>query len=115
MTESMTKARVLTFHIDTDELPGLTRALDDVAEIYGHNKDFRGLVCLEHDSARHQIVVITLWDGEGLEDTEAESEIGRERVAATTDLAVSSVCYEVLRLVPGPASLEAAIVEAFAS
>ena len=53
---------------------------------------------------RHQIVVITLWDGEGLEDTEAESEIARQRVAATTDLAVSSVCYEVLRLVPGPAS-----------
>ena len=36
-----------------------------------------------------------------------------ERIAATTDLGMSSRCYEVLRLVPG--SAERVLVEALAS
>lgn len=109
----MTRARVLTFHIDADELPGLTAALDCVGDQFAQHPDFRGLLCLEHDSLRNEIVVITLWDGEGLEATQAVSEQGREQIAATSDLGVSSRCYNVLRLVSG--SVESILAEALAS
>ncbi|MGA2520772.1 MAG: hypothetical protein ABSG81_08145 [Acidimicrobiales bacterium] len=105
----MIRARALTFHIDGDELAELTAALDDVAEQYVDHPDFRGLLCMEHDSVRSEIVVITLWEGQGLENTQAVSEAGRRRIAATTDLGVISKCYDVLRIVPGPAALRASL------
>jgi hypothetical protein len=110
----MTQARVLTFHIDADELPGLTEALDSVGETFAKNPDFVGLVCLEHDSVRNEIMVITLWDGQGLEDSERDAELARHRIAATTDLGVSSKCYEVLRMVRGSATLEGVLAHALA-
>ena len=102
----MTRARVLTFHIDSDELSALSQALDGVADMFAHHLDFRGLVCLVHDGFRKEIMVITLWDGEGLEATQEGSEIARQRIASTTDLGVSSRFYEVLRLVPGSLTLD---------
>ena len=110
----MTTARVLTFHVDANELPGLTEALDSVGETFARNSDFVGLLCLEHDSVRNEIMVITLWDGQGLEDSERDAEVGRHRIAATTDLGVSSKRYDVLRMVQGPASLEAVLADAIA-
>ncbi len=103
----------MTFHIDAHELPGLFEALDAVAGQFAGHPDFRGLVCLEQKGLRQEIVVITLWDGEGLEATQAVSDMGRERIAVTTDLGVSSRCYDVLRLVPG--SAERVLAEALAS
>ena len=111
----MTRARVLSFHIDGDEHPGLVEALDGVAEMFADRSDFRGLLCLEHDSARNEIMVITLWDGEGLDDTQNGSEVARQRIAATTDLGVSSKCYEVLRMVPGSSGLENVLAETLVS
>jgi hypothetical protein len=102
----MTRARVLSFHIDDDEFRGLTAALDGVAEMFADHPDFRGLLCLEHDGARNEIIVMTLWDGQGLEDTQHDSEIARKKIAATTDLGVSSKCYDVLRMVPGSGAVE---------
>jgi len=107
----VTSARVLTFHVDGDELPALVDALDGVAEMFAHNSDFRGLVCLEHDSTRNEIMVITLWDGRGIQDTQHDSELARRRIAATTDLGVSSKCYHVLRMVPGSAALDGVLAE----
>jgi len=111
----VTKARVLSFHVDEDDLPGITAAIDGVADQFRSHPDFRGLVCLERESTRNEVIVITLWDGQGLEATEAESEEARHRIAATTDLGVSSKCYDVLRLVSGSAEPEILIVEAVAS
>jgi len=111
----MTRARVLTFHVDRDELSGLAEALDSVTEQFARYPGFRGLVCLQHDSARSEIMIVTLWDGGGLEETQEVSDLGRERIAATTDLGVSSKCYDVLRLVPGPATLETIMAEALAT
>lgn len=105
-TAIVTKARVLTFHVDAYELPGLTEAIDDISQQFERRSDFRGLVCLEHDGIRNEIIVITMWDGEGLESTEAESEDARHRIAATTDLGVTSKHYDVLRLIPGSAQRE---------
>ena len=107
----MTRARILSFHIDADELPGLTAALDGVSQMFAGDADFRGLVCLEHDGARNEIMVMTLWDGQGLDDTQHDSEIARQRIAATTDLGVSSKCYDVIRLVPGSAALERVLAD----
>ncbi len=105
----MLRARALTFHIDGDELGELTTALDDVARQYVGHPDFRGLVCLEHDSVRSEIVVITLWEGKGLENTQAVSDAGRRRIAETTDLGVIGKCYDVLRVVPSRVALRAAV------
>ena len=68
-------------------------------ERFTQHPDFEGLVCLEHDSVLHQIIVITLWGGRGLEDTQAESEVAQQQIAAATDFGVSSICYEVVRLI----------------
>lgn len=111
----VTQARVLTFHVDSDGMAGLSEALDGVAEMYSRNSDFRGLVCLNHDGPRHEVMVMTLWDGDGLESTQSDSEQGRRRIAAMSDLGVSSRCYDVLRLIPGPASLESVLAETLAS
>ena len=86
-----------------------------MTEQFAQRPEFRGLVCLEHDSFRNEIMIMTLWDGEGLEDTQDVSEMGRRQIAETTDLGVASRCYDVLRLVPGPAAIETAIAEAIAS
>ena len=106
---------MLTFHVDNDGIAGLSDALDGVAEIFSRNPEFRGLVCLDYDGPRHEIMVMTLWDGDGLENTQGDSEQGRQRIAATTDLGVSSRSYDVLRLIPGPASLERVLAENLAS
>jgi len=111
----VTSARVLTFHIDEDERLGLSDALDGVAQMFVGHSDFRGLLCLEHDSTRSEIIVITLWDGQGIHDTQEDSELARRRIAATTDLGVSSKCYHVLRMVPGSAALEDVLAEALSS
>jgi hypothetical protein len=47
------------------------------------------------------MIVITMWDGEGLAETQAESELAQQEIAAITGLGVSNTSYDVLRLVPG--------------
>jgi hypothetical protein len=54
------------------------------------NPNFRGLLGLERHSGRHEILIITLWDGEGLEDTIPEAEASRRLIAEAVDLGVSS-------------------------
>jgi len=111
----VTRARVFTFHADSHQLPGITKALDGVAERVAKHPDFRGLVCLEHDNVRNEVIVITLWDGQGLDDTAAEAEVSRRQIADAVDLGVSNKCYDVVRLVPGSATLESLLAEARAS
>jgi len=111
----VTRARVFTFHADSRQLPGIIKALDGVAERVAKHPDFRGLVCLEHDNVRNEVIVITLWDGQGLEDTAAEAEASRRQIADAVDLGVSNKCYDVVRLVPGSATVESLLAEARAS
>lgn len=95
----VTKARVLTFHVDDDELPELTKAIDAVADEYSLIEGFRGLLCLKREGIRNEMIVVTLWDGDGLEATDEQSEANRRRIASTTDLGVCTRRYEVLRQV----------------
>lgn len=99
----MTRARVLTFHVGSHQLLEMRAALDAVSERCARHPDFEGLVCLQHDSVLHQIIVLTLWGGHGLEDTQADSELTQQQIATATDLGVSNISYEVVRLVPGSA------------
>ena len=108
----MTKATVLKFHLDLDQRKDLVEALDGVAARYAAREDFQGLLCLGNDGPRSEIVVLALWDDRGFEGIEAEVEGARRRIAAVADLGVSSKSYEVLRLIPGPASIESMIAEA---
>jgi len=109
---SVTRARVLTFSVDSQHLPGLTDALDLASNKLAEHPDFRGLLGLENNSGRHEIVVITLWDGQGLEDTAAESEASRQLIETAVDLGVSSKCYEVLSFDPGATRLHALLAHA---
>jgi len=49
----------------------------------------------------HEVVVLTLGEGTGLEDTQEDSDRGREQIAATVALGVSTKRYDVLRFVLG--------------
>jgi hypothetical protein len=111
----VTRAIVLSCHVNSHELPDLTEILDGVTKQFARRSDFRGLVYLEDNHARHQIVIVTLWDGNELEDTQAEAELARERIAAATDMAVSSRCYSVVRLVLGALPLDGFVIHPLAS
>jgi hypothetical protein len=91
----------LTFHVDNCDLPKLTKVLDVATTRFTEHPDFRGLLCLDHDSFRNEIMVISLWDGQGIEDTDAEQASCQQQISAVVDLGVSSRCYDVLRMVPG--------------
>jgi hypothetical protein len=91
----------MTFHVDSGQAPGLTEALDAASERLAKYPAFRGLLCLENNSVPQQMIVITLWDGDGLAETQAESELAQQQIAALTGLGVSNTSYDVLRLVPG--------------
>jgi hypothetical protein len=106
---------VLTFHVDSHHLAGLSKALDTVSERFGQNPHFRGLVCLEHDSVRHQILVISMWDTAGLEETQDESDLAQAQIAAAIDLGVNTTTYAVMRLVPGSLALDPGILTTIAS
>ena len=109
----MTRARVLTFSVDDEHLSGLTAALDVASEKLGKNPDFRGVLCLENETCRHEVIVISLWDGAGLEDSAAEAEASRQLIEEAVDLGVTSRCYEVLGFDPGATRLEPLLAHAF--
>jgi len=97
---------MFTFHLDSSGLPRLLGVLDDVAAQLAGHPDFRGFVCLDHDSLRHQIIVISLWDGDGLEETNEVFVRATQQIAGCVELGMNSREYEILRLVPGTALSE---------
>lgn len=108
----MTRARVLTFSVDSEHLPGLTAALDEASAKLGSNPDFRGVLCLENEGRRHEVMVISLWDGDGLRDTAAEAEASRQLIEVAVDLGVTCKCYEVLSFDPGATRLPVLLAHA---
>lgn len=96
------RARVLTFYVEEDQIPNLLQELDEVVvPRFAENKDFRGLICLEEANGRSQVLAISLWDGRGMEETEAESErIRRQLIEASGTHGIATRHYSVLRAVP---------------
>jgi hypothetical protein len=97
----MQYARVFTFHVVPDEIDALDKALDATAARLARHAGFRGLTCLERVGQRHEIIVFSMWEGEGLEETEAEAERTRRKIAETSDFGVRTEDYRVLRHIPG--------------
>ncbi len=106
---------MLTFHLNRHDLPKLTKALDDAAEELARHPDFRGFVCLDHDSVRHQIIILSLWEGDGLEATHPLFKRATEIIASCADLGMNSTAYDVIRLVPGAVLHDEPIGQAVAS
>ena len=97
---NMLRARVLTFHTESEQIGDVVQALDAVGERVAGNPDFRGLICLDHTNQRHELVVITMWDGNGPEETGSDDDDARRQIAEICDLGVRSQEYEVLRHFP---------------
>jgi|ERR1700722_6268613 len=95
--DTRVRARVHTFHVDADAVHGVASAVDLAMASLTDHPDFRGLLFLERDGMRHEILAITLWADDGLEETEPEAERSRRQIARTTDLGVSTKHFDVLR------------------
>jgi len=96
----MLRARVLTFHTESQQIGDVVQALDSVGARVTSNPDFRGLICLEHTNNRHELVVITMWDGNGPEEPSSDDDDARQQIAEICDLGVRSQEYVVLRHIP---------------
>jgi hypothetical protein len=98
----------LKFHVDNDHLPSLIEALKASGQRLSHRDNFLGFMALDLDLVRHEITVISLWDGNGVADTERVFESARAEIALTADLGMRRSICEVITFVPG-ASEEPAI------
>ena len=92
------RARVMTFHVDPDDMPAVMQALDAARERFEHDDSFKGMLCLEEDGLRNQLVIVTLWEGAGLDASADEAEEAKTRIASATDTGVTSRTYDVLRI-----------------
>jgi hypothetical protein len=102
------RARVHAFHVDSAMVDGVAQAVDDAMAGLTEHPDFRGLLFLEREGTRYEIVAITLWADGGLEKTEPEAERSRRQIARATDLGVSTKHYDVLRLLVPPLAVRPA-------
>jgi hypothetical protein len=105
----MQYARVFTFHVGSHELDAMNKAMDATATRLARHAGFRGLTCFERVGQGHEIIVISMWEGDGFEETEAEAERTRRKIAETSDLGVRTESYRVLCNFPSPESEEALI------
>jgi hypothetical protein len=87
----------MTFHVDKDQMSTLLAALDVAMERFATYAGFGGFLCLEHDGARQQVTVISLWNAEQMDP--AATEEARELIRVATDLGVTNRTDKVLRFV----------------
>lgn len=76
----------------------MVQALDAlVKDRFGSNPDFRGLTCLEHCDRRGEIVVVILWEGDGLGQSKADDDRARQLISEGCAVGEDSREYLVLR------------------
>jgi len=90
-------ARVLTFHVDASRMSDVVKEMDDAIERFASFPGFGGMLGLVDDSQRPQVLMISLWDAEGLKATAGEGEAARRRIAETADTGVTSRTLSVVR------------------
>ena len=95
-------ARVSTFHVEHDHMPSVIEALNQSLTQLDHNPGYKGLLCLEHDGVRNQLIIITLWGTADLAATAHRAEDALALIFDATDTGVTSWAYEVLALLPCP-------------
>ena len=98
----MQYARIFTFHVGSRDLDAMNKAMDATANRLARHEGFRGLTCFERVGQGHEIIVISMWEGDGFEETEAEAERTRRKIAETSDLGVRTENYRVLGHFPSP-------------
>jgi len=93
------KARSLTFYIEPDRLDEVLRVIDElIVPIYRELPGFVGLVVLESEGVRAQLVGLSIWDGDL--DTSEEAIAGfREKIATVSGASVAAETFDVLRFV----------------
>jgi hypothetical protein len=95
------QAVVQTFHVDREHLRELKDGVREAVERLARSPDFGGLLCLERGGLREQIIVVVLWRADAMDDIAAEVEDAHRRIAASTDLGVTTQRHRVVRLVAG--------------
>jgi hypothetical protein len=101
-SSDMLYARVLTFHVEQGHMTSVIVALNASLAKLNHSPGYKGLLCLEHDGVRNQILIITLWDLEGLASSAQEAEEAMALISDVSDSGVSIRAYEVLGFIPSP-------------
>lgn len=93
------KARTLTFYIEPNRLGEVLRVVDDlVVPIYRELPGFIGLVVLESEGVRTQLVGLSIWDGD-LDASEEAIAGFREKIAIVSGTSAATEAFDVLRLV----------------
>ena len=94
--------KVSTFHVEQDHMPSVIEALNHSLEELDHSPGYKGLLCLEHDGIRNQMIIITLWETADGVATADGAEDALALISDATDTGVTSRTYEVLALIPCP-------------
>ena len=92
-----TNARVLTFHVDANRMTDVVEAMDDAIARSASSPGFVGMLGLVDDSDRPQVLMISLWDAQGLTASASDSEETRRHIAETADTGVTTRTLSVLR------------------
>jgi hypothetical protein len=98
-------ARELGLHVEREHMQLLIRAIDTSLVRFRHSPGFKGLLCLEHDGLRDQVMIITLWDESGLAATAQDAEDARTAIAEATNTGVTSRVFRVLGHFQGAAGI----------
>jgi hypothetical protein len=95
-------ARVATLHVEQEHMPSAIEALNASLATLNQSPGYKGLLCLEHDGIRNQILIITLWDTEGLASSAQVAGDAMALISDVTHSGVSNQAYQVLGFVPSP-------------
>jgi heme-degrading monooxygenase HmoA len=82
-------------------MPTVIHVLDSAFQRFRCDPGFKGLLCLEHDARREEVMIITLWEADSFAATTREADEARELIAYATHMGVASREYEVLGFVSG--------------
>lgn len=95
-------ARVATLHVEQEHMTSAIEALNASVARLNQSPGYKGLLCLEHDGVRNQILIITLWDAVGLASSAQAAGDAMALISDVTHSGVSNQAYEVLGFVPSP-------------
>lgn len=95
-------ARVSTLHVEQDHMPSVIEALNHSFAKLDHSPGYKGLLCLQHDGVRNQMIIITLWESADAAATAHRAEEALAMISDATDTGVASRAYEVLAFIPCP-------------
>ena len=97
-------AMVSTFHVEQDHMPSVIEAVNQSLAKLDHSPGYRGLLCLEQDGVRDEMIIITLWETGDAAATahRAEYDPLAASISDATRAVVTSRAYEVLAFVPCP-------------